>query len=496
MNSDKDHEISITTPKAANFSDWYRQVITKGKFGTYYDVSGCYVLLPNCYAIWENIQKFIDYEIKKIGVKNAAFPLFITERNLSKEQSHLEGFAAEVLWIQDKNAVNTTNQNTIEENKDQNRVAIRPTSECAMYPIFKNLIQSHTDLPLKLNQWCNVVRWETKETVFLIRSVEFYWSETHTCFATKDEAMIEIFESLDIYKRTYNDLLAVPVIKGRKTNNEKFAGAECTYTLEAYIPIAGKGIQACTSHCLGQNFSKMFDITFQDSKSNKQYVWQNSWGFTTRSIGIMLMNHGDDKGAIVPPYAAATQIVIIPIMFKGKEQIVSDACYKLLDCLKSRYRVELDMSNHRTGWKYNYWETQGVPLRIEIGPRDVTNNTMVFCRRTDATKQTVSNDDRLCDVIDLSFKEIHNDLYAKAHHNMMSNICCPADTDEFEAALNSKKLCYINWCETDDCENKIKQFNCAKPLCIPTDLGIILDDGVCCICQSVSREKVLFGRSY
>lgn len=482
---DMEHEMGITVTKNDNFSEWYIQMITKGKFIEYYDISGCYVLLPNSYGIWENIQSYINDHIKKLGVKNAYFPLFISEKNLMKEKEHISNFAPEVAWV------TKAGDSDLHE-----RIAVRPTSECAMYPIFANMIKSHNDLPLKINQWCSVVRWEFKDCIPFIRQRCFNWSETHSCHDSRISAMNEVFDSINIYKKTYNELLAIPVIKGKKTESEKFGGAECTYTLEAYIPVVAKGIQACTSHCLAQNFSKMFNITFQDANKNKQYVWQNSWGFTIRSIGIMLMTHGDDKGAIIPPYVAPTQIVIIPILMKNKTEIVLNKCKELCDTLKNKYRVVLDLKDHNPGWKFNYWETQGVPLRIEIGPKDVANNTVTICKRNDFTKSIVTNNEKLCDIIDLTFKNIHDELYSKAYNSLISNICCPNNNEDFEQALNDKKLCYINWCESTECENKIKENNKAKPLCIPDDLDINLGDANCCICNNVSKLKVLFGRSY
>ena len=482
---DMEHEMGITVSKNDNFSEWYIQMITKGKFIEYYDISGCYVLLPNSYGIWEKIQAYLDCHIKKLGVKNAYFPLFITEKNLTKEKNHINGFAPEVAWV------THTGQSKLEE-----KIAVRPTSECAMYPIFANMIKSHNDLPLKLNQWCNVVRCEFKDCVPFLRSKEFLWGETHSCHDSESSAMNEVLDSINIYKKTYNELLAIPVIKGRKTTNEKFAGADCTYTLEAYIPVVGKGIQACTSHCLGQNFSKMFDIMFQDKDSSKKYVWQNSWGFTTRSIGIMLMNHGDDKGSIIPPYVAPTQIVIIPILMKNKTEIVLDKCNELFNILKDKYRVELDITNHNPGWKFNYWETQGVPVRIEIGPRDVTKNTVTICKRNDFTKSVVDNNEKLCDVIDLTFKNIHDELYLKAQNELLSNISTPTNFDQFLGNFDNKKMCLIKWCESDECEQNIKEKCNAKPLCIPIDLDIHTTSTKCCICDRDAENSVLFGRSY
>ncbi len=483
------HEMGISVTKNDNFSEWYTQVITKGKFITYYDISGCYVLLPNSYGIWENIQSYIDKNLKNMDIKNSYFPMFITEKNLTREKDHIEGFAPEVAWV-------THSGNS----KLEEKIAVRPTSECAMYPIFSDLIHSYDDLPLKFNQWCSVVRWEFKDCTPFIRSREFLWSETHGCYSLEENAVNDALEILNLYEKTYNNLLAIPVIKGTKTENEKFAGAHSTYTLEAFIPTSGKAIQSCTAHNLGQNFSNMFNISFQDIDKEKKYAWQNSCGFTTRSIGIMLMNHGDDKGAIIPPYVAPIQIVIIPIPIKKRIDDVINKCTELFNILKTKYRVTLDQSQHTPGWKFNCWETQGVPLRIEIGPKDIDNNTVTLCKRTDFKKYCHINNNTLFDIIDATLKNIHDELYNTASNNLMTNIIACSDINQFGAALDNKQLCYINWCNSNSCEDHIKEHYKAKSLCIPMDLTINLTinlaDNNCCICNNKSEMKVLFGKSY
>ncbi|QKF93763.1 prolyl-tRNA synthetase class IIa archaeal-type [Fadolivirus algeromassiliense] len=483
---DMEHEMGITVKKSENFGEWYKQVLTKGKFIEYYDISGCYVLLPNSYSIWENVQQYIDRELKKIGVKNAYFPLFISEKNLSREKDHLEGFTPEVAWVTKAG-----------DSELQEKIAVRPTSECAMYPIFSNLIRSHTDLPLKMNQWCSVVRWEFKDCTPFIRSREFCWSETHHCYASEASAMEDVLKVLDLYKKTYNDLLAIPVIRGRKTEGEKFAGADSTYTIEGYIPTVGKGIQAATSHSLGQHFSKMFDIKFQDTDTVQKYVWQISCGITTRSLGIMLMNHGDDKGAIIPPYVADVQIVIIPITMKKRHDDIIQKCKELTETLSnSGFRVKLDDSNHNPGWKFNYWETIGVPLRIEIGPKDVDKNVITVCKRTDFKKSVVENNATITMQIKTLLDEIHNDLYNKANNELISHIRTPINSTEFGNYLDEKNLCLIRWCGTDDCEKQIKEDHKAKSLCIPMDLSIEVNGDKCTMCGKDSNMSVLFGRSY
>lgn len=288
--------------KADDFSKWYQELVVASELIAYYDVSGCYILRPWAFAMWEVVQRWFDDHIKKLGVQNAYFPLFITEDVLNTEKDHVEGFAPEVAWV--------TRSGTTPMEKP---IAIRPTSETAMYPYFAQWIRSHRDLPLRLNQWTNVVRWEFKYPTPFIRSREFLWQEGHTAFATKEEADEEVLAILELYRRVYEELLAVPVTKGRKSTKEQFAGALYTTTVEAFIPETGRGIQGATSHCLGQNFSRMFGIEFETEERTKAHAWQNSWGLTTRTLGVMVMTHADDKGLVLPPRVAPKQVVIIPI---------------------------------------------------------------------------------------------------------------------------------------------------------------------------------------
>ena len=334
-----------------------------------------------------------------------------------------------------------------------------------------------------------------KDCIPFIRSREFCWSEKHSCYATRTEALNDVVKVLDLYKDTYNKLLAIPVIRGIKTKSEKFAGAEETYTIEAYLPESGKSVQAATSHLLGQNFSKMFDIKYKDKNNTTSYVWQISCGITTRSIGVMLMNHGDDKGSIIPPYVAPIQIVIIPIIKKGSEDLVIDKCQQIYNYVKGlKYRVKFDNNpNHNFGWKCNNYELLGVPLRIEIG---LNNNTLTICKRNTSIKSIIKFDDNLDLNISNLLNEIQTELYEKSYTQMMNNITTPTDELEFKSHINNKKICYINWCETNNCEEHIKQIYKSKSLCIPTDLDIKLKDGNCCICNKESNNKVLFGKSF
>ena len=503
------YEMSITIKKSENFTDWYKQIITKGDLIRYYDVSGCYILLPNSFEIWEKIQEFLNAEFKKRNVRNCAFPLFIREKNLSKEKDHIEGFLPEVAWIAQHD---DTNDDTIEENTTINvtdekknthivdRIAIRPTSECAMYNTFSNLIRSKNDLPLKLNQWANIVRWEFKDCTPFIRSREFYWSEGHTAYDCKEDALAEIDDIISLYQLTYCQLLSIPTIRGVKTRNEKFAGADITRTIECYIPVVGKAVQAATAHCLGQNFSKMFNIVYQDTDGETKFAWQNSWGITTRSIGIMLMTHGDDKGVVIPPQIASTQIVIIPIFTKHRHLDVINKSTELFDFLKSKFRVQIDLTDHNPGWKYNYWETKGVPLRIEIGPKDIDNDRVTLCRR-DTFQKTEFNNSDLITEIDKVLMDIQTNLYDNAKNTLLNSIKVCENEDEFESTILDKKISFIKWCDRDECEKYIKDKYHAKSLCIPSHLddmsGILLPkNDKCCICGNYATLNVLFGKSY
>ena len=348
----------------------------------YYDVSGCYILKPPSFNIWKSIQQFFGGEIEKLGVEDCYFPMFVTKAALEKEKDHVEGFAPEVAWV------------TKSGNTDlPEPIAIRPTSETIMYPAYAKWVQSHRDLPLKYNQWCNVIRWEFKHPTPFLRTREFLWQEGHTAFYTQAEADAEVLDILDLYRRVYEDLLAVPVIKGKKSEHERFPGALYTTTVEAFIPASGRAIQGATSHCLGQNFAKMFKIQVEGENKEKSYVWQNSWGITTRTIGVMIMTHGDDKGLILPPRVASTQVVIIPCGITAKstevqKQAIMEACEALeKQLVAADVRAKKDVrDNYTPGWKFNDWELRGIPIRIEIGPKDLEKKCVTAVRRFDGVK--------------------------------------------------------------------------------------------------------------
>jgi len=478
----KKQDLGITVKKDEDFSEWYTQVIHKAELIEYTDVSGCYVFRPNSYAIWENVQKFLDGKFKARGVKNAYFPLFIPEKLLNKESSHIEGFAPEVAWV-------THSGNT----KLKERLAIRPTSETIMYDAYSKWIRSHRDLPLLINQWCNVVRWEFNNPVPFLRSREFLWQEGHTVFATKEEADEEALAILDIYKQTYEELYAIPVLAGRKSDKEKFAGADYSLSLEALMP-NGKAIQGCTSHHLGQNFSKAFGIEFLDDKGEKQFGWQNSWGFSTRSIGIMIMIHGDDKGLVIPPRVATLHVAIVPILFeKTKDKVLAEA-QKLKDSIKGFEVILDDREGHSPGFKFNDWEMKGVPLRIEIGPRDIENSECVIARRDTGEKETVKLSEVPQKIAGL-LGDIQKNLYEKAKSFLDRSIVHVNTFDDLTKAITEKKLVLAPWCGDEDCEERIKDsLGGVKSLNIPFDQEPLSDN--CVACEKDAKYKVYFGKSY
>jgi prolyl-tRNA synthetase len=500
----KSQDLGITVDRETEFSEWYVQVVTKAEMIEYSDISGCYVLRPWAYALWEGIQQFFDREIKKMGVMNAYFPLFVSSRALQAEKDHIAGFAPEVAWV------TKAGDSILKE-----PIAVRPTSETIMYPFFANWIRSWRDLPLKVNQWCNVVRWEFKHPVPFLRSREFLWQEGHTAFATLEEAAKEVMDILDAYERTYRDLLAIPVIKGKKSENEKFAGGYYTTTCEAFVAPSGRSIQAATSHCLGQNFAKIFKIQFEAEKEGeKQFVWQNSWGLSTRSLGVITMIHGDNKGLVLPPRVAPIQAVIVPIYMKDNHEKLDAKGREIVDILtKAGLRAKLDdRTTYKPGWKFNYWEVKGVPLKIEIGERDLEKSQVVISRRDTGSKSDVPFSSLLETVTKL-LDEIHNNLYERAKKIRDEHIVKVTKWEDFMKALAGKNMCLCSWCEESACEEEAKkrsqkessvsksdeQFQLsgsAKSLCIPFDQPPLPEDILCFQCGKKAKVWCLFGRSY
>lgn len=500
--------------KADDFGGWFSQLVTKTEMIEFYDISGCYILRPWSFAMWDMIRDFFDAEIKKLGVQNAYFPLFVSQKRLTAEEDHIEGFAAEVAWV------TRSGDSELEE-----PIAVRPTSETIMYPAYAKWIRSHRDLPLKLNQWSNVVRWEFKYPTPFIRSREFLWQEGHTAFATKEEADDEVLTILELYRRVYEELLAVPVIKGRKSDKEKFAGGLYTTTIEGFIPSNGRAIQGATSHCLGQNFSKLFRIEFE-GENGKQLVWQNSWGITTRTIGVMAMVHGDDRGLVLPPRIAPLQVVIVPIVRKGQEELVINGANAIATELSNAgFRVKCDSRPDKNpGWKFNHWELKGVPLRLELGPRDLEAGTVMATRRVDGEKLTLTRD-KLCGEVEKQMKEIQSSTFEKARSMRDEKIAQVYQWAQFVPALDERTMVLAPWCEHTECEEDVKKRSAdesrerleaegdvderalsgaAKSLCIPFEdeiarLGIdALGNSVPCFtgCGHTAKSYTLWGRSY
>jgi prolyl-tRNA synthetase len=474
--------LGLTVKKSEDISEWYTQVIQKSELIEYTNVSGCYILRPSSYSIWESIQKFFDGKIKDDGVKNAYFPLLIPESLLNKEQEHVEGFTPEVAWVTEAGS-----------SKLAERLAVRPTSETIMYPAYSKWIRSHKDLPLRLNQWNSVVRWEFRNPIPFIRSREFLWQEGHTAFASKNEADAEAKKILDFYAQVYEELLAVPVIKGRKSFKEKFAGADYSLSIETFLP-SGKAVQCATSHHLGQNFSKPFEISYLDKDGKSQFVWQNSWGLTTRSIGIMVLVHGDDKGLVIPPRVASTQVVIVPIVFDDSKDKVLKKAYEIKKSL-SKFSVMVDDRDYNPGWKFNEWEMKGIPVRIEIGPKDLKDNQVVLVRRDLGKKEVVKVKDLDKKVKD-SLDSMQKDLFNKAKKFLEGSVVEVKDWKQFVKAVEDKKLVKALWCEEVECEEWIKdKANGAKSLMIPFDQPKSVK-GKCVQCGKDAKSYAYFAKSY
>lgn len=448
----KETGLSISVKKSEDFARWYSEVIVCSEMIDYYSVAGCYILRPWAFNIWEHIQGFLDGEIKARGVKNCYFPLFVTPEALEQEKDHIEDFAPEVAWV------TRSGETDLEK-----PLAIRPTSETIMYPAVKKWIRSHRDLPMRLNQWTNVVRWEFKHPTPFLRTREFLWQEGHSAFATRAEADEEVLEILDLYARVYEELLAVPVIKGRKSEKEKFAGGHYTTTVEALIPATGRAIQGATSHCLGQNFAKMYDIRFSDKEGSKQMVWQNSWGLTTRTIGVMVMVHGDDKGLRLPPRIAPVQVVIVPISksddSEETKKAVRESAAAVCDSLHAAgVRTELDDRTDRApGWKYNHWEQKGVPLRVEVGPKDLAKNSCMVVRRDGRGKLSVAVDGGLPARLQALLEEVQSTMLAEARAERDSRMTVVTKWEDFVPALDAGNLVLAPWCEDVRSEEWVKE---------------------------------------
>jgi prolyl-tRNA synthetase len=466
------------TSMDVDFAQWYTDVVTKAELIDYTSVKGCMVIKPAGYAIWELIQKQLDDRFKATGVENVYLPIFIPESLLQKEKDHVEGFAPEVAWVTHGGL-----------NPLQERMCVRPTSETLFCDFYAKDIQSYRDLPRVYNQWCSVVRWE-KETRPFLRSREFLWQEGHTAHATAEEAEERTIQMLNVYADFCEEVLAMPVIKGRKTDKEKFAGAESTYTIEALMH-DGKALQSGTSHNFGDGFAKAFGIQYTDKENKLQYVHQTSWGVTTRLIGAIIMVHGDDSGLVLPPRIAPTQVMIVPIMQK-KEGVLEKAA-ELKEAL-SGYRVKVDSSDKNPGFKFAEQEMRGIPLRVEVGPKDIEAGQAVVVRRDTREKITVPFEELDAKIGEL-LEQMQKDMYERALAHREANTHTAANWDEFTDIINNKQgFIKAMWCGDEECETAIKDETGATTRCMPFNQEHIAD--TCVHCGKPAKKMVYFGRAY
>jgi prolyl-tRNA synthetase len=474
--------VTAITPKSEDFSRWYTEIIRRAELADYAPMKGMMIIRPYGYAIWENIQRLLDDRIKASGHTNAYFPMFIPETFLQKEMDHLEGFSPEVAWV---------TQGGAEELEE--RLAVRPTSEAIIGHMYSKWIKSWRDLPVLINQWANIVRWE-KVTRLFLRTTEFLWQEGHTAHETYEEAEKETLMILDLYKDFVESELAIPVVFGKKTARERFAGALETYAIEALMS-DGKALQMGTSHNLGQHFSKVFNIRFEDRDQKLQYVWQTSWGVSTRLVGSIIMAHGDDSGLRFPPRIAPVQIVIIPISLGNWKQDVLPAAQKLEQKMKKQgWRVKLDAREEFTpGWKFSEYEMRGMPLRIEIGPRDIKNNQAVVVRRDTMAKEAVSLDS-LRTKIPQILSDIQDSMLASARKFQRENTHEVDNYSDFKNVMETKRgFIKTFWCGNQDCEDKIKEETMATIRVIPLDQK---EKGKCVLCGADADRWVYFARAY
>jgi prolyl-tRNA synthetase len=485
------------TSKNEDYSQWYNDIVIKADLAEHSSVKGCMVIKPYGYSIWEKMQAVLDQKFKDTGHSNAYFPLFIPKSFFSKEASHVEGFATECAVVTHYRLKNDGNGNIVvdETAKLEEELIVRPTSETIIWNTFRGWVQSYRDLPLLINQWANVVRWEMRTRLFL-RTTEFLWQEGHTAHATAEEAIVETEKMLDVYADFAENWMALPVVKGKKTANERFAGALDTYCIEALMQ-DGKALQAGTSHFLGQNFAKAFDVKFTNKEGKIDHVWASSWGVSTRLIGALIMAHSDDAGLVLPPKLAPIQVVIVPI-YKSDEDLqkISAFVNELMPKLKALgVSVKYDdRDTQRPGFKFAEYELKGVPVRLAIGGRDMENGTVELARRDTREKQTVSQE-RLDQYIAELLEEIQANIYNKAEAFRADNITDANSFDEFKELLDGKAgFISAHWDGTPETEQKIKDETKATIRCIPLDNK--LEDGVCIYSGKPSIQRVLFARAY
>ncbi len=466
--------VEAITDMEKDFAQWYTDVVKKADLTDYSQLKGCMIIRPYGYAIWELIQKQMDERFKQTGHENVYMPMFIPESLLQKEKDHVEGFAPEVAWVTHGG-----------ETELQERICVRPTSETLFCEHYSNIIQSYRDLPKLYNQWCSVVRWEKTTRPFL-RTTEFLWQEGHTAHATAEEAQQETIKMLNVYADFCHDVLAIPVIKGEKTAKERFAGAKATYTIESLMH-DGKALQSGTSHNFGDGFAKAFEIQYTDKNNQLQYVHQTSWGTTTRLIGAIIMVHGDNSGLVLPPKIAPTQVIMIPIA-QHKEGVLQKA-EQLKTILSNVCRVKLDDSDKSAGWKFSEYEMKGVPIRLEIGPKDIEKNQVVLARRDTGEKQIVSIDN-LENTVKQLLEEIQSNLLQRATERRNSKTM-----EEFEQQINETPgFIKAMWCGDQACEDAIKEKTAATSRCIPFEQEHISDTCICC--GKPAKHMVYWGRAY
>ncbi|MBQ3022401.1 MAG: proline--tRNA ligase [Clostridia bacterium] len=462
-----------------DFARWYTDIVKKADLIEYTSIKGCCVFRPYAYALWENIQHTLDSKFKELGHENVYMPMFIPESLLEKEKDHVEGFAPEVAWVTHGGGEKLTE-----------RMCVRPTSETLFCEHYKNIIQSHRDLPKLYNQWCSVVRWEKTTRPFL-RSMEFLWQEGHTAHATAEEAQEETIRMLNVYADFCEQYLAIPVVKGRKTDKEKFAGAVATYTIESLMH-DGKALQSGTSHNFGDGFAKAFGIQYSDKENKLQYVFQTSWGVTTRLIGALIMVHGDNSGLVLPPRIAPKQVMVVPIAMH--KEGVAEKATEICSTLKKTLRADIDLSDKTPGWKFAEYEMKGVPVRLEIGPKDIENNCCVLVRRDTGEKQVASLDNIEETVANL-LEDIQNNLFNKALMHRNEHTYVAKDYDEFKNIVDTKPgFVKSMWCGDDACEAKIKEDTGATARCMPFEQEDLGDTCVCC--GKKAKTMVYWGKAY
>ena len=480
-NNKNEKLVSNITPMSEDFAQWYTDIVKKAELIEYISVKGCMVIRPYGYAIWENMQKILDSRFKELGHENVCMPMFIPESLLNKEKEHVEGFAPEVAWVTHGGS-----------EKLEERLCVRPTSETLFCEHYANIVHSYRDLPKLYNQWVSVVRWEKTTRPFL-RSREFLWQEGHTIHETAEEAIEETERMLNVYADFCVDSLAMPVIKGRKTDSDKFAGAVSTYAIEAMMH-DGKALQAGTSHYFGDGFAKAFGITFTDRNNTVSVPHQTSWGVSTRLIGAIIMAHGDDNGLVLPPAVAPVQVVVVPIA-QHKEGVLEKAA-ELYNTLKAAgIRVKLDDSDNSPGWKFAEYEMRGVPLRIEIGPKDIEQNQCVAVERHNRNKTFVPLD-KLTDVVKERLQAVHDGMYQKALDNLDSRTYSCTSIDEIKSMLENNGDGFVKamWCGDEACEDKIKELTGVGSRCIPFEQEHLDDKCICC--GKPAKCMVIFGKAY